>query len=128
MAKTIRYGIKFPTTVEQGQALFDMNRTVSDSVKSQLIHLIFTPVGQRLRDPNFGTSLIQFIFNPSDQQTFGDIEFEIKDKVKRYVPKCDVKSVDVETSEEGLSAIVMVKYGVQEADGTESVHELSQSI
>jgi Phage baseplate assembly protein W len=128
MAKIRVYDIKFPTTVEQGKALFDMNMTPADNVKSQLVHLIFTPVGQRLRDPNFGTSLIQFLFNPSDQQTFGDIEFEIKDKVNRYVPNCSIKSVSSDTTDEGLGVMVTVTYGVTGTDGTETVYELRQTI
>lgn len=128
MAKTQKYGIKFPTTINYGDTMIDLNKTLADSVKSQLIHLIFTPVGQKVRDPLFGTSLIQFIFNPNDGQTWGDIVFEIKDKVKRYVSNCDVKDVETAQSEEGLGVNVRVIYEVTEKDGTASVHELNQTI
>jgi phage baseplate assembly protein W len=128
MAKTQKYGIKFPTTIAQGKYLFDLNRTVSDAVKSQIIHLVFTPVGQKLRDPDFGTHLIQYIFNPNDSQTWGDIEFDIKDKVKRYVANCEIESVDTEPTENGLGVNVRIVYTVSEADGTNKTYELTQTI
>ena len=128
MARTQRYGIKFPTTIEQGKFLFDLNKTVSDSVKSQIMHLVFTPVGQKLRDPEFGTHLIQYIFNPNDSQTWGDIEFDIKDKVKRYVSGCEVKSVETSESDNGLGTVVKITYTVTEMDGTNKTYELTQTI
>ena len=128
MAKTQKYGIKFPTTVEQGKYLFDLNKTVADSVKSQIIHLVFTPVGQKLRDPEFGTHLVQYIFNPSDSQTFGDIEFDIKDKVKRYVSNCEVNSVEIGETDNGLGVNVKIIYTVTEIDGTNKTYELTQTI
>ena len=64
MAKEQKYGIKFPiNVVSDDKTLFDLNYTRAESVKSEVMHLIFTPKGQRLRNPNFGTRLIQFIFN-----------------------------------------------------------------
>ena len=60
-------------------------------VKSEIMHLLFTPKGQRLRSPNFGSRLIQFIFNPNDQDTWTDIVSEFKDMVKQWVPYCQIK-------------------------------------
>ena len=87
MANLKRYGVKFPITVQSADnTLIDLNQTKEDEVYSELVHLIFTPKGQRLRDPNFGTRLIQFIFNPNDSETWGDILTEIKDTVGKYIP------------------------------------------
>ena len=67
MGKTQKYGIKYPFTLDNEDGFYvDLNKTISDGVKSQLLHLIFTPKGQKLRDPNFGTDLIKFIFEPKD--------------------------------------------------------------
>lgn len=128
MAKIQKYGIKFPTTIEQGKTLFDMNNTMADSVRSQLIHLVFTPVGQKLRDPLFGTNLIQYVFSPNDSQTWGDIVFDIKDKVKRYVSNCEVQTVDTEETDNGLGLNVRIVYSVTDRDGTTHDYEITQTI
>ena len=72
MAKEQKYGIMFPITVSsEDMTLFDLAHTRAEQIKSEIMHLIFTPKGQRLRNPNFGTRLIQFIFNPNDSETWG---------------------------------------------------------
>lgn len=114
MANLKRYGIKFPITIQSADnTLIDLNQTKDAEVYSELVHLIFTPKGQRLRDPNFGTRLIQFIFNPNDSETWGDILTEIKDSVKKYIPNCSIKSLEVNESDNGVGLRVDIKYTVK---------------
>lgn len=113
MAKTQKYGIKFPITVESElKTLVDLNLNLLDDIKSQLMHLIFTPEGQRLRKPTFGTQLIQFLFNPNDSQTWSDITREIKDKVIKNVPNCNITSVDIFEAEDGRELIAKIAFEV----------------
>ena len=71
MALTQKYGIKYPFTSDNDEGMFiDLNKTYAESIKSQVLHLIFTPKGQKLRDPNFGTDLVKYIFGPKDEATF----------------------------------------------------------
>lgn len=114
MANLQRYGIKFPITIlSADNTLVDLNQTKDNEVQSELIHLIFTPKGQRLRDPDFGTRLIQFIFNPNDSETWGDILTEIKDTVRKYIPSCSIKDLVVGESDNGVGLKVDMKYSVK---------------
>ena len=115
MANLKRYGVKFPITVQSADnTLIDLNQTKEDEVYSELVHLIFTPKGQRLRDPNFGTRLIQFIFNPNDSETWGDILTEIKDTVSKYIPSCSIKDLTINESDNGVGLRVDMKYTVKQ--------------
>ena len=119
MAKIQRYGIKFPFTILSGDmSLLDTNETKQKGVHSELMHLIFTPSGQRLRDPEFGTKLIQFIFNPNDNETWSDILTEIKDKVAKYIPNCSIKDLEVTETDNGVGIVVKVKYSLKENGAT----------
>lgn len=129
MARTQKYGIKFPTKINSGKTLLDLNETRADEVKSQLIHLIFTPVGQKLRDPLFGTNLIRYLFNEvNGQETWDDIIFEIKDKVSKFISNCEVQDVIAEPVDEGRGLTVTVKYTLKETDGETRAYELTQTI
>lgn len=128
MSRTQKFGIKFPIQAKSGKSLLDLNKTVSDGVKSELVHLIFTPEGQKLRDPLFGTKLIQYIFDPNDMQTWDDIVIEVKEKVRSYIPNCDVSGIEVSSTEENKGVIVVVKYSVTEMDGERHSYELTQII
>jgi len=128
MANLKRYGIKFPITIQSADnTLIDLNQTKDDEVYSELVHLIFTPKGQRLRDPNFGTRLIQFIFNPNDSETWGDILTEIKETVSKYIPSCSIKDLTVNESDNGIGLNVEMKYTVKQ-NGTNTEYTKSISI
>lgn len=127
MARTQKYGLQFPTQAKEGKYLFDMNKTMADSVKSQLVHLIFTPEGQRLRNPQFGTNLIHYLFDPNDSITWDDVVMHVKDKVKQFVVGCEVEDIDVEQID-GHHINVKISYSVVEQDGVKHYYELEQTI
>ena len=115
MAKRQRYGIAFPITIKSGDgSLFDTSDNLVGCVTSEMMHVLFTPKGQRLRDPEFGTNLIQFIFNPSDSQTWGDVKSEVTSAVSRYVPDCNVKDVEIAESDDGRELYAKIKYSVKQ--------------
>lgn len=118
MALTQKYGIKFPFTCESTyNSLVDLNTTESRSVESQIMHLLFTPVGQRIRKPLFGTKLIQYLFSPNDTQNWNDILYEIKESVSRNIPNCSINNLTVEPDE--MNGVrVKISYNVNENGNT----------
>jgi phage baseplate assembly protein W len=121
MAITQKYGIKYPFTSNNENCLYlDLNETYSDSIKSQVLHVIFTPKGQRLRKPDFGTDLIKYIFNPSDENTFGEIKNEISKQISKYVPEVMFRDITIYNDEESDNGIIVViEYGVKKGEKTE---------
>jgi phage baseplate assembly protein W len=53
--------------------------------------------------PDFGTRLLEYIFEPMDGPTFQSIEAEIRDTVKRYIPNLQITNISIVDSslEEG---------------------------
>jgi phage baseplate assembly protein W len=125
MAKEQKYGIKFPINVDSDdKTLFDLNHTRAEQIKSEVMHLIFTPVGQRLRKPEFGSRLIQFLFSPNDMQTFSDVVSEIKESVKMWIPDCNIEDVQIVESEDGLEIFAKISYTLTELDGSIGNYEI----
>lgn len=119
MARTKHYGIRFPFNIKDDEGTFlDLDRTSGEGIKSQIMHIIFTPMGQRIRRPLFGSKLIQFIFNPNDSQTFGDVVSEIKDMVKRNIPNCNLDDINIYEADEGRRLVASIKYSVTENGNT----------
>lgn len=128
MAKRQHYGITFPVTANSFEKTFvDLNLNPADGVKSQIMHMIFTPVGQRLRKPLFGSKLIQFIFNPNDSQSWGDVVREIKDMISNNIPDCSIDNVEVFEIDDGLGLMARITYTVQ-ANGVEYQDEIITSL
>ena len=121
MAMTQKYGIKYPFTSNNEDGTYlDLNDTFAEGVKSQVLHVVFTPKGQKLRDPDFGTNLIRYIYSPSDTITFNDVKTELTTQINKYVPSVEFRDVTIynsETEESGI--IVMVEYGVKRGNKTE---------
>lgn len=129
MAKTQHYGIKFPINITSDEkTLVDLNLTRGEMVKSELMHLIFTPVGQMLRNPTFGTRLIQFLFSPNDGETWGNVVDEIRNSVTNWIPDCKLNDIDVYEADNGLSLLCDIKYTVQESDGTAVTYQMVTKI
>lgn len=121
MAVTQKYGIKYPFTTDNDDGTYiDLNKTYGESIQSQVLHVIFTPKGQKLRDPDFGTDLVKYIFSQSDSSTFGSIKGEISSQIAKYVPEVEFRDISIYNSEgDDNGIIVMVEYGVKQGNKTE---------
>lgn len=106
------FDIKFPFVCENEDALFiDLNNNINEKVNSEIAHVILTPKGRRLRMPEFGTDLIKYIFEPSDNISWEGVENEIKNSVKKYVKNVEITKVDVLQNEGDDNAVYIdVKY------------------
>ena len=119
------FGIKYPFTSDNLDEMFiDLNDTYEDSVKSKMLHVIFTPKGSRLRMPDFGTNLVQYIFEPNDGDTLSNIKSEITIQVGKYVPGVrfdDISVVRDDKDERGT--VVILYYTIQKGE-----NEVSESL
>ena len=121
MAVTQKYSIKYPFTTDNDDGTYiDLNKTYGEGIQSQVLHVIFTPKGQKLRDPDFGTDLVKYIFSQSDSSTFGSIKAEISSQIAKYVPEVEFRDISIYNSEgDDNSIVVMVEYGVKQGNKTE---------
>lgn len=118
MAKRQYFGIKYPFTSEGFQNFYvDANESVRDKVRSQLMHIVFTPKGQRIRMPNFGTNLIKYIFDPNDSTTWEAVKDEVSESVKLWATNISINDIQVVKNEEDESEIyVRLDYSVTDGN------------
>jgi phage baseplate assembly protein W len=102
MANGKTYGINFPFRDSFTGTYFDLSDTVDEEIRSNLIHLLLTRKGSRYYLPNFGTRLLEFIFEPLDGITFSDLESEIRDSVSEYIPNLTITQITIVPGSEGL--------------------------
>lgn len=102
------YGIKFPFTAENNDRFFiDINEDVDGKLASEILHVILTPKGTRIRMPDFGTDLIRYIFSPNDD--WESVRNEIVSSVAKYVHGVTVTDINV-TSEEDNNIYIDILY------------------
>lgn len=122
MALTQKYGIKYPLSSDNNDNVYmDVNETYADSVKSAVLHVILTQKGQKLRDPDFGTNLVNYIFGPADQINMSAIKREISTQISKYVPGVIFNDLEIYRDENDMNNImVSITYSVKNGNNTES--------
>ena len=93
------YGIDFPFRNSLKGDFLRMTESPEREVRANLIHLLLTSKGSRYYLPDFGTRLYEYIFDQNDVVTFGLIEDEIRESVKKYIPNLDINSINVVSAE-----------------------------
>ena len=108
MANGKTYGLTFPFVDSFDGKYLDLTDFPAEEVRSNLIHLLLTRKGSRYFLPDFGTRLYEYIFNPLDGLSFGDIESDIRVACEKYLPNLLLKSIKVTgTSSEEDDKIVL---------------------
>ena len=87
--------IKFPLADDnEKNQFFQMNEVTKDALTSNLLLLLLTQKGQRYYNPNYGTNLLQYVFEPKDNLTITEVEREIKITVKEFIPELTITNVE----------------------------------
>jgi len=89
----IALGIKLP--FGGGQSNFALNYTTLDQAKTDLVNLLLTHKGERYMQPNFGTNLRRFLFQPNTSRIEGEIRSEILDTIKFWLPFINLNRIDI---------------------------------
>lgn len=115
--------ISYPFKDSKKGFFLDLTSDDNEAIKSDLLHLILTRRGQRFYNPEFGTNLLQFIFEPNDELTLTSIKTEITEVVGKYLPQVKFDEITIEESEESEYAVVLtLQYTVTE--GSFSINEI----
>ena len=105
--------INYPFKDSPKGFFLDLNSDDAAAIKADLMHLILTRKGERLYNPDFGTDLLRYIFEPQDGLTLMDIKTEITTVVKRYLPKLQINEISVVQSPDSEhAAVVTIKYTI----------------
>ena len=113
-------GIRYPFRADDFQHFFvDANSTPMEKARSEIMHIVFTPKGQRIRNPEFGTDLIKFIFDPNEDVTWEAVKNEVSESVGRWAKNIILNNIQVVKNEEDESEIyVRLDYSVSEGNKT----------
>lgn len=95
MANGKTYGITFPFRDSFDGKYLDLTDYANEEVRTDLVHLLLTRKGTRYFMPDFGTRLLEYIFEPMDGPTFQSIEAEIRDTVRKYIPNLQITNISI---------------------------------
>lgn len=106
-------GIKFPFTSKDPEKFFvDMEYNPYREIKNDLMHLLLTKKGQRIRKSSFGTNLLDYIFEPNDEKTKTDIKIEMQTVIEKYFPGIQIGDFNLVI--DGNTTTLEIKYEINE--------------
>lgn len=94
-----KYGLNFPFRDSQVGDFVKMTISRDEEIRSNLIHLLLTRKGSRYFLPDFGSRLYEYIFDMNDSVTYGHIENEIRESVRRYIPNLEINTIKITNAE-----------------------------
>ena len=94
------YGIDYPFRDSLKCDYLNLTNTPEKEIRADLIHLILTRKGSRYYLPDFGTRLYEFIFEQNDMVSYAQIEEEIREGVKKFIPNLDINTIDIMSAED----------------------------
>lgn len=116
--------IDFPFKNSPKGFFLNLNDNNQRAIKADLMHLLLTRKGQRLYNPNFGTDLLRFIFEPNDDLTLEGIKEEVAASVNKYIPNLIIKDLKVTPSEDSeYAATIRMDYAI-----TDDVFEINDFV
>jgi len=102
------YNIKFPLRDDAAtNRYYQMTQITKDAFGSNLLLLLLTQKGERYYEPDYGTNLLKYIFEPNDDITISVVEKEIKETVALYIPSLTINKISFQQfKDEETGAII----------------------
>lgn len=92
-----------------------------DCVKAALRNLILTNKYERLRDPEYGTRIPRFLFEPFFFVQPEELKLEIETAVEKYEPRVRLLDTVVEYQEEENRVYIKIEFSVRLSQETQTL-------
>jgi phage baseplate assembly protein W len=90
LQKNIAIGVSLPFN---GPGVFNKTYTTKDQVKSNLVNLLLTDIGERVMNPTFGCDLKRFIFEGITDENASLIAESVTNSINIFVPEVTVTNI-----------------------------------
>ena len=92
LQKNIAIGVSLPFN---GPGVFNSTYTNKDQIKSNLLNLLLTDIGERVMNPGFGTILRKFLFEGITENNIESLKINLIDSIATYIPDITVVNITI---------------------------------
>lgn len=82
----------------------------ADVIRSAVLWIVLTALGERVMLPEFGTIVPNTVFEPNDLETELDLRTSIQDALETWEDRIAVNDVDVLRDAENNRVVIVVKF------------------
>jgi len=88
--KNTAIGVKIPFNAP---GVFYSTFSTKEQIRYNIVNLVLTSKGERVENPNFGTSVRSQLFQQIDPSTFSNLELGLVEDIQTYIPNVRVTNV-----------------------------------
>lgn len=110
-------GWAFPVQVDATGGV--RTRSGEDDIREAIEIILGTQLGERAMRPEFGSGLVDLVFDPNDANLAGRIEFFVRKSLERWEPRILLKEVLARPEGERMS--IDVRYIVRQTNREDNV-------
>jgi len=92
LQKNIAIGISLPFNSPK---VFTSTYSTKEQIKSNLLNLLLTDIGERVMNPAFGTNLRRFLFEGITEINIEDLKINLLNSISIYIPEVTVSNITV---------------------------------
>jgi phage baseplate assembly protein W len=107
LQKNIAIGVALPFNAP---GVFKSTFTTKDQIKSNLLNLLLTDIGERIMNPNFGTLLRRFLFEGITDNNIESLRESILNSIAIYIPEITVLEIIISPNTDYNSIELNVNY------------------
>jgi phage baseplate assembly protein W len=108
-----------------GKGVFNQSYSTEEQSISNLKNLLLTVKGERVMQPNFGTSLQRLIFEQNVDDLSGTIENELTDSINFWLPYIVIQNIDILQIQDSYSILVRLYFSVTEVGANQVINILA---
>jgi hypothetical protein len=105
LQKNIAIGVSLPFSKP-----FTSTYTTKDQIKSNLVNLLLTEVGERVMNPNFGCDLRRFIFEGITEENMEVVAASLGNSISTFVPEITVTNIEVSPEQDNNTLNLTISY------------------
>jgi phage baseplate assembly protein W len=81
----------------------------ADHIRDMMEQLLFTVPGERVNRPDFGSGLLQMVFEPNSPEVATTLQYLVQSNLNQYLGEL-IQLVDVDVTSQDASLTVTVRY------------------
>jgi phage baseplate assembly protein W len=103
--------------------VFNSIYSTREQIKFNLINLVLTSKGERIENPNFGTTLRSQLFGQMTEDTLNNVREDIINSVGVYVPEVSIQNIEllIEPNESSNTLLVKIAYVILISGETDNI-------
>lgn len=87
-----------------------------DKLKEDIVCLLTQEKGKFYPDPDFGSNLMKYMFEPMTESLAKQIQVEVSDVIEKYYPQINLVYVDISMDDKNNSVGITIGYTYSDSD------------